>query len=86
MIPEPSLKKCFSSPHGGTITETKTDTNNEMAAITGDSDGKESQTTKGLPLMSDLSPYMLLSSDTPGALLIHVKLMKNNTTNSRPHS
>lgn len=86
MVSEPSLKKRFSSPHGVMITKTKDDTNNEMAAITGDSDRKESQTTKGLLLMSDLNPYMLLSSDTPGVLPIQVKLTKNNTINGQPHS
>lgn len=28
--------------------------------------------------MSDLNPYTLLHSDTPGVLLIHIKLEKNN--------
>lgn len=58
--------------------DTKKDANLEIVAITEGYDLKESQTMKGLPLMSDLNPYILSSSDTPVAFLIHIKLKKNN--------
>lgn len=58
--------------------ETKGDATNEMAIITRSGVEKESPTLKGLPLISDLKHYIIISSETPGSLLIHIKLRKNN--------
>lgn len=57
--------------------------NKEIATATIGGEGKDFRQTKNLSLMSDLNPYMLLSIDTPGALLIHIKLNKKITINGR---
>lgn len=38
---------------------------------------KDVRPTRHFPQASDLNPYTILSSDTPGALLIHLKLATN---------
>lgn len=48
--------------------------------ITTSSNGheKRDRPTQSFPQMSHVNPYTLLPSETPGALLIHIKLKGNN--------